>query len=169
MTGVSQTLFFDVWTLIHKVNSYLEKCEEPVFSEIGVSATQCKILMDLKRRDRPPTITELALSSHRNVNSMSAIIDRMERHNLIKRIVDNRSRASRVRLTSTGMRMADLAVERENKLIQKLLGKSSVEEMQACLSVMEDMSTELTEMFSQKEKRGSTLSKKREITKSKMK
>lgn len=153
-----QALQNKMWLIIREVSDRLPKCEEPTFAEVGVSPQQCTILLTVANSERPPAITSLAKTLRRNINTTSAMIDRMERLDLVKRVKDVDGRGSRIELTTTGSRIADLAIEKEAKLIKRLLGNLTPAELESCLGLMEAIKTELILMSDQRGKRMSDLS-----------
>lgn len=135
-----------LWKTMHDACDLLTRCEESIYGETGVSGTQCSVLMTLARQRERPSITALALLLNRNVNSMSAIIDRMERNDLVKRMKHNGGKTSVIALSTMGKRISGLASEKERKLVDRMLSENSLEDLKTCLRVMERMKIELVDM-----------------------
>ncbi|MGA2670530.1 MAG: MarR family transcriptional regulator [Dehalococcoidia bacterium] len=161
MTDDLNKLRYRLWDTLRQTCDNLTQHREHFFSEIGVSAQQCMILIDIVDLGRTPTITELAKLINRNVNSTSAIVDRMVRHGLVKRNKSRNGKASQVLLTTAGKNVAYQAKKRKTKLIGKVLGQLSPEELQCCLDSMKIMVEELSSMSNERKKRTKDLIKRK--------
>jgi len=81
---------YRLWVLFHLTNDLLLRCEENVSSATGITNQQFLVLWIMKFlsavSDEPITITDLAPIVYRSLNSVSLIIDRMEKNGLVKKV-----------------------------------------------------------------------------------
>lgn len=73
------------WALYHQTYNLLYRCEEVMFSKVGLTSPKYMILMAIKLINDPVTSSDIARWLDRNTNSVSLIIDRMEKDGLVKR------------------------------------------------------------------------------------
>ena len=82
------------WLLCRQTHNLLSKCENRVLAEIGLTPEQQAALNAIKFIDGPVKPTEVAEWLDRSPNSITLIIDRMEKRGLVKRIRDHEDRRS---------------------------------------------------------------------------
>lgn len=68
-----------VWMLMHQTYHSISRCEDKELSKLDISARQHAILMAIKYTDGPATPTQIAKWVDRNANSITLILDRMEK------------------------------------------------------------------------------------------
>ena len=127
----------DVWVLCHQTYNLVSRCEEIAFAESGLTPQQHGVLMAMKYIKGSVTVTDVAHWLDRNTNSISTLVDRMEKDGLVKRVRDLRDRRS-VRLITTrkGKEKFDQATKSGWKLIEKLLSSFSEEELKTFARLM---------------------------------
>jgi MarR family transcriptional regulator, 2-MHQ and catechol-resistance regulon repressor len=74
------------WEMLHQTSSSLARCEEKHFAFLGLSPQQYAILTAVNLSPTYPTLTQIADWVDRHTNSITYIVDRMERDRLIKRV-----------------------------------------------------------------------------------
>jgi DNA-binding MarR family transcriptional regulator len=111
-----------VWMLLHQTHNSLVRCEEIVFAKTGLTAQQHAILMAISYIEGPATPTEIANWVDRKVNSITLIVDRMEKAGLVRRVRDVPDRRShRLELTDKGKKALAQGINTSWTLIQELI------------------------------------------------
>jgi len=75
----------DAWFLLHQTYESVAKCEENALADIGLSLQQYLVLRVLKHAPEPVTLTVVSNWLDRNHNTISSIVNRMEKAGLLKR------------------------------------------------------------------------------------
>jgi DNA-binding MarR family transcriptional regulator len=99
--------------LLHNVLGLLTKLEETTYaSKAGISYQQFLILVTVESSEPPVSQTTIARAIQRNLNSISMIVDRMEKQGLVTRVrsKDDR-RETHVSLTELGHEKLARAIE----------------------------------------------------------
>ncbi len=126
------------WLLCHQTFNLVLKCEELVFGKVGLTPQQHTVLIAIKYIKDPVKPTDVAHWLDRNTNSISLIIDRMEKDGLVKRARDLRDRRSlRLVMTQKGKELLEQATIPAWELVQEILSCLSEEEMQTFIRLME--------------------------------
>jgi DNA-binding MarR family transcriptional regulator len=117
------------WMLLHQTYNSISKCEDKQLSSEGITAQQHAILMAIKLSPKPPSLTQIADWVDRHVNSITLIVDRMERNGLVKRVRNTKDRRS----------FCLMMTKKGEKALQVGLGSGSVviQEVMSCLSSKE--------------------------------
>jgi MarR family 2-MHQ and catechol resistance regulon transcriptional repressor len=129
----------NLWIILDQTYVATSKCQEAAFAKAGLTLQQYRVLMVINFAQQPVTQTDMARHLDRNANSISLIIDRMEKSGLVKRVRDLKDRrALRLTMTAKGEelfkrataygleleeRMLSCYSEEETKLVTELLGK----------------------------------------------
>ena len=74
------------WILLRQTYIAVSKCEEAAFAKVGITLQQYKVLMAIKYINDPVMPTDVARWLDRNSNSITLIIDRMEKDGLVERV-----------------------------------------------------------------------------------
>lgn len=124
--------------LLHNVMGLLSRLEERTYSrDAGVSYQQFLILVTIASADPPVTQTTIANRLQRNLNSISMMVDRMERLGLVRRersTIDRRE--THVSVTSEGKARLEGALEVGRGLRDRLGGIFSETDMQDAMRLM---------------------------------
>jgi len=119
-----------VWMLLHQTYNSILKCEEELFAQIGLTTRQHAILMAIKYIDRPATPTQIADWVDRNLNTVTLIVDRMVKNDLIKRVRDIEDRRSfHLVMTEKGKEYLKMSTQISTPLVMILLENLSHEEL----------------------------------------
>ena len=121
-----------IWITLRQTYIRISRCEEAVIAREGLTLQQYKVLLAIKHIKNPVTPTAVADWLDRNTNSISLIIDRMEKDRLVKRVRDLKDR-----------RMLRLVITQEGKeIFERATGPSwdCMKRVTSCLSA-EEMST----------------------------
>lgn len=127
-----------MWILLRQTYISVSKCEEATLAKAGLTLQQYKVLMAIKYINDPVTPTEVARWLDRNTNSISLIIDRMEKDGLVKRARDLKDRrALRLVMTQKGKDLFEQATVPGWELMKRMMSCFSEEEMQTFTHLME--------------------------------
>lgn len=121
-----------VFALLHDTADLLSKCEDAVHAEFGLSQQQYLILMTIEILSNSSVkIVDVARRVNRNSNSISMIIDRMERNGLVERVRDLPDRRSvHLLLTDKGKEKLYQGSKVAWSLVLRLTSSFSEEEME---------------------------------------
>ena len=121
----------DAWMLLNQTYDSIEHWKEEYSVKTGITRQQGGILMAIKFMDPPPTETQIAEWIDKKLNSVSTILDRMEKAGLVERVVDPKDRRTyRLKVTEKGEDHFKIDVVRRSEQIQELLGSLTEEEIQ---------------------------------------
>ena len=130
----------DFWMLFHQTYNSIFKCEDKELAKLGITTQQHVILMAIKNGGEITTPTQLADWLDRNANSITLILDRMEKAGLVKRVRDVSDRRSlRIVMTDKGERTLKKSSKLSWELIQKLLNSYSEKELQSMIHQLEKL------------------------------
>jgi DNA-binding MarR family transcriptional regulator len=134
------------WMLLHQTNSSMIKCEDKQFGPLGITTQQHAVLMAVKFSPTPPTLTQIADWVDRHINSITLIVDRMEKSGLVKRVRNTHDRRSfRLMMTAKGEKHLQTGIETGTPLIQEMLNCLTNEELQAMSEFLEKIRTKAIE------------------------
>jgi DNA-binding MarR family transcriptional regulator len=130
-----------VFALLYETSDLLLKCEDAAYAEFGLSQQQFLVLKAIESSDKPfVKIIDVARKLKRNSNSISMIIDRMERAGLVERVRDLQDRRSvHLSLTEKGTKKLYQASKVGWSLISRLMSCFSEEEMETLTSLIEKL------------------------------
>jgi DNA-binding MarR family transcriptional regulator len=136
------------WMLLHQTYNSITKCEEKTFAEVDLTPQQHAVLSAIKYSPGPATPTQIADWLDRNLNSMTLIIDRMEKGGLIKRVRDIKDRRSfRLAMTGKGEKLLKAGTLHAAPLVKQLLRNLSDKELQTLVELLEKVRTESTRLW----------------------
>ena len=128
------------WVLLRQAHNLVLKCEDKVFSEYELTTEQHAVLMAIKHISGPVRITDIARWLDRSVNSVSMIIDRMVKADLVKRTRDRKDRRTVfVTVTSKAEKAYVPATAAGWGLIQEILSPLSVEDKRTLVRLLETL------------------------------
>jgi MarR family 2-MHQ and catechol resistance regulon transcriptional repressor len=126
------------WLLCRQTYNLVLKCEDAVFAKVGLTTQQHAVLMAIKYIRNPVTPSDIAHWLDRNTNSISLIVDRMEKDGLVKRVRDLRDRRSlRLVMTSKGKEIFGQATMIGWVLVQEILSCLTEEDLETLGNLME--------------------------------
>lgn len=125
------------WMLFHQTYNSILRYENKEFAKIGISTQQYAVLMAIMQTDGPVTPSQIAKLVDRNANSITLILDRMEKSGLINRVrnVDDR-RSLHVSMTDKGKQILREGIGIGWKVIQDSLSDLSEEEIKTMSGTM---------------------------------
>ena len=120
-----------LWILLDQTYFAASKCQEAIFASAGLTLQQYRLLMVVECARGPVTPTDVARWLDRNTNSISLLIDRMERFDLITRVRDLKDRrAQRLVITTKGEKLYKQATKGGLELMEKMQHCCTEEEFQ---------------------------------------
>jgi len=112
----------DVYVLFLQTFDAVSRYTEAELLKVGISYTQYSILVLLDNTPVPLTLTELSRWMFRSKNSMTTVIDHMERDGLVQRVRDTKDRrAIRVVATEAGRDLFDRVRQPSRDLVYKVM------------------------------------------------
>lgn len=128
---IHNELSHKVWVLWHQTTDLIIKYEESEFKRNSdLTHQQYLILHAMVIIGTPVKLTDIAKRIERSLNTVSTILDRMEKHGLVKRVRDLPDRRSvRLEVTKLGMEKFVQTTELGWKLIDGLLSTFSDEDL----------------------------------------
>lgn len=133
-----ESLSLKAFMLLHRTRDLLFRCQDQVVGEFGLTAEQYSVLMAIKDLDDPVKITDVGRWLERKVNSMSMIVDRMVKADLVTRERDLPDRrAVRLVMTSKGERASQLATPAVSRLIEETLAPLSHQDADTLIKLLE--------------------------------
>jgi len=113
---------FDVYVLFLQTADTVTRYTEIELLKAGISYTHYSVLVLLDNTPVPLTLTELSRWMFRSKNSMTTVIDHMERDGLVRRVRDTRDRRSvRVVATEGGKELFDRVRQPSRDLVYRIM------------------------------------------------
>ncbi len=132
-----------LWLLLRRVGDALNLCLDALYSKYGITNEQSGVLGAIKTRG-PLKPSELASILERSPNSISMLVDRMVKANLVKRTRDRKDRrVVFVTMTDRGRQAIDPAVPEGWELIHKVLSPLSYDQQRGLADMLETVRAEL--------------------------
>ena len=132
-----------LWLLLRRVGDALNLCLDLIYSKYGITNEQSGVLGAIKTRG-PLKPSELASILERSPNSISMLVDRMVKANLVKRTRDrNDRRVVFVTMTDKGRQAIDPAVPEGWQLIHKVLSPLPYDQQRDLADMLETVRGEL--------------------------
>ena len=133
-----------LWLLLRRVGDALNLCLDLMYSKYGITNEQSGVLAAIKSRG-PLKPSDLASILERSPNSMSMLVDRMVKANLVKRTRDRKDRRLVfVTLTDKGKRKLAPGIPEGWQLLQKIVSPLSYDQRCALADMLETLKCELT-------------------------
>ena len=126
-----------LWILLDQTYVAASKCQEVEFAKAGLTLQQYRVLMVVDAAQQPVTVTDVARWLDRNTNSISLIIDRMEKIDLVKRVRDLKDRRSlRLVMTAKGQDLFSQATKHGLELLDTIRSCCTDEEIQTLINLL---------------------------------
>ena len=134
------------WALYHQTYNLLYRCEEVMFSKVGLTPQKYMVLMAIRLIEEPVTVSDVAQWLDRNTNSISLIVDRMKKDSLVARTRNLGDRRTvRLSLTQKGKEKLDEANIPGWDLIQEMMSPLSEKELNTFAGLLETIRKEAFE------------------------
>ena len=112
----------DVYLLFLQTSEAVSRYAETHFLKAGITRTQFSVLVLLDQCEAPPTLTELSGWMFRSKNSMTTVIDHMERDRLVQRVRNPRDKRSvMVVATEAGRELFERAKQPSQEIVYKTM------------------------------------------------
>jgi len=130
-----------VWRLLHRTSDLISRCEEVTFAQkAGVSHQHYEILLMMVALDGPVRAVDLARQLERSTNTMSTILDRMEKCGFVRKVRNlSDRRAVRLVVTQKGKDKLKQATETGWTLIHRLLASFSDRDLDSLSCLLEKL------------------------------
>ena len=112
----------NVYVLFLQTGDVVSRYTETQLLKAGITPTQYSVLVLLDQCEAPPTLTELSGWMFRSKNSMTTVIDHMERDGLVQRVRDAKDgRSMRVVATEAGRELFDRVRQPSRDIVYKTM------------------------------------------------
>ena len=130
---------------LHEMEALLTKLEETTYSsKAGLSYPQFLILITIEASEPPVTETDISDAIQRNLNTVSMMLDRMEKAGLVKRKRSAKDRREmQVSLTAEGKNKLGKGIEVGGALRERLGSAFSSEEIETATLLMGKLRNQL--------------------------
>jgi len=139
-----------LWVILHQTHDLLVRYEDKVLEDTHLTKEQHLILWLIEfmsdGNDNPVILSDVASSLFRNLNSISAIVNRMEKNGLIKKYRDlPDQRAIRLVITPKGKEAFNTGERINNLLIRRVFSTFTPEEMHTIRSLLKKLRKTINE------------------------
>jgi len=126
------------WLLLHQTSNGLIRAEDSVFANVGLTTQHHSVLIAMKYIEKPVTPSKIANWLDRSTNTISTLIDRMQRDGLVKRVRDlNDRRSVRVIMTKKGEDVLEKSTALGWPLMQEILQGLTEEELKTLINLLD--------------------------------
>ena len=127
-----------VWSLLQLTNDSIVKCAETAFTKSKLTPQQFYVLAAIKNIGDPVLPTDVAKWLDRNTNTITLIIDRMEKDGLVSRVRDLKDRrALRLLISTRGQKLYEQALRPSRELPKIILAGLSADELKTLINLLE--------------------------------
>lgn len=139
----------DIWELLNRACSVLMKhADTKLLVERGISYQQFMVLYMLDSINVTATATQLAVMLEKSTNTLSTILDRMEKSGLVKKVRDTKDRRLvHILMTPQGKKKLAEATELGLALIKELGSPFTLEELQTFKLLLEKLLKEANKVL----------------------
>jgi len=139
-----------LWVIFHQTHDLLGRYEDKCLEDSHLTKEQHLILWLIEfmtdGNDNPVILSDVASSLFRNLNSISAIVNRMEKNGLVKKHRDlPDQRAIRLVITPKGKEAFNNAVKPSNLLVRRVFSTFSPEELHTIRSLLKKLREKIYE------------------------
>ncbi|MFC1905419.1 MarR family winged helix-turn-helix transcriptional regulator [Chloroflexota bacterium] len=142
------------WLVCHRACNLIARCEEALFARAGISPQQFGVLYAINEIEEPVTVSKIADFIERDRNTISMIVDRMEKAGLVERTRDlNDRRSVRIVATKKGKSLFQHSLNDQIALISRLAVAFQDGELEVAIRLLENMrESALAELSRKKQK-----------------
>jgi len=150
---ISDDLSVALWLMFHQTYNSVAKYGERKYIAAGTTMQQYYILMAIKNGGKTTIPSQLSDWLNRNANSITMILDRMEKKGLIGRVRDLRDRrALRLVITPKGDKILKNGAKVERELINNLVREFSEDEIMFFTKQLEKIQSTAITLYYPKKK-----------------
>lgn len=125
------------WSLLQLTNDSIVKCAETAFTKVKLTPQQFYVLAAIKNIGDPALPTDVAKWLDRNTNTITLIIDRMEKDGLVSRVRDLKDRrALRLLISARGLKLYEQATKPSHELPKIILSSLSQDELKTLIGLL---------------------------------
>ncbi len=129
-----------IWVLLRQTYNLLSQCGEMVIRDAEITLKQYYVLIAIKYIKGPVTQSEVARWLDRKPNSITTIIDRMEKDGLVERTRNPRDRrSSQLVITTRGHDVMGRATKPAMIMMKRMMACLSSEEMSTFIQLLEKL------------------------------
>jgi MarR family transcriptional regulator, organic hydroperoxide resistance regulator len=131
---------YDIWILLSRVYRMIANLRRMELSKHEILPVQAYILLVISKLDNDTSPTELCQYVYQQKNSVSDILNRMEKQGLIQKTETSNEKARiHIKLTEKGEQVLKLSKEREylHKVMSSLTPKQTLQ-LVSCLEILRD-------------------------------
>jgi DNA-binding MarR family transcriptional regulator len=137
----------NLYVLLDQTNCIVNNAVEMELQHLRMTQPQVRVLTMLSREDHPVTLDELANWTLKEFNSVSTLINRMEKKGLIKKLKKEGDLKTYIRLTEKGSHLYHLEVtEKSIHLIFGKLSEAEKKQLDSLLKKVRDTTRDLLGM-----------------------
>ena len=126
------------WSLLQLTTDSTVKCAESAFARVKLTPQQFSVLAAIRNIGDPVLPTDVAKWLDRNTNTITLIIDRMEKDSLVERIRDLKDRrALRLVITPKGQRLYEQAVKPSRELPKAIFSALTEQELKSLILILD--------------------------------
>ncbi len=134
----------NLYILLDQTDGIVTSAVELELKHLRITQPQVRILTMLSRQNEPVTLDKLASWTLKEFNSVSTLINRMEKKGLIKKIKKDEDLRTYVTLTEKGSKLFHLGVtERSIHLIFEKLSENERKQLRTVLMKVRNITREL--------------------------
>jgi DNA-binding MarR family transcriptional regulator len=134
---ITKNKAIQAWLALHQAEISIVKCEEETFANLSITPQQYYILAVIKFNQGNIKLSDIANWLDRSPNSITLIVDRMEKSGLVKRKKDSIDRRTlRLSITSKGDTIYQKAIQPAFKLTDEIMSCLSSDELQTFISLI---------------------------------
>jgi DNA-binding MarR family transcriptional regulator len=121
---------FGAWTMIHQTWHAMRRSEERRLANVKVTPEELEVLWISGEYPAPLTPTEISRAVFREAQTVSGLLDRMERKGLVRRVPRRKGRPfTEVQTTAKGQELCNRGKEVDLAHISKMMSRLSAEEL----------------------------------------
>ena len=155
--NLTKNINVQAWNKFRRTFDSVVKCEESSFAKVGLPPQQFYVLSAIKLIHPPVTSTDVARWLDRNPNTITLIIDRMQKDGLVNRARNLKDRrACSLTITEKGQEMYEKALKPAGKLPGTVFSALSPEELTEFTTLLDKICENTYQMRNIKTKPGET-------------
>jgi len=134
------TARINAWLLMNQLHVSINQYEDREYGKIGISIPQFYILAAIKYLPSPVTITDIARWVDRKVNTVTLVLNQMEKKGLVKRERDLPDRReTRLSLTPVSEKIFEKATVPLREVPNDIFSCLSSDELDSLLSILQKL------------------------------
>jgi DNA-binding MarR family transcriptional regulator len=129
----------ELWALLHQTSHAIERAREQEISQLGISMMQAAVMWVIRTAEPPVTPTKIARWLFRRPNTVSALLDRMEKRGLVRRVNTPHGRSMKeLQLTDKGEELRRKSIE-HMRVVDNIMSSLSDEEVGILITALQKL------------------------------